>query len=190
MRDVLARAAEIQQATPSTPADLEAMIEAGLEVGIPHHAIERALRERLDLPTKPPVVGELTFATSADGKFYVAEVLEIADDGFRVRFLRGSEHTVSSDELRRCSFLPGERVMCPWPGWGPYLCTVVNYDAENRTVTLTDGWSKPRKFAISQVWLAPPKTSGQLRRRFYAALLGAAAAGATIGSIITALITK
>ena len=194
IRGVIARAEEIRRESldgDARRADLEAVIQAAEGVGIPRVAVERALRERLDLPRTPPAVGELTFAKSADGKYYVAEVLAVTRDDLRVRFLRGSEHTVALDEIRPCPFLPGERIVCAWPWWGPWTCTVLSYDASTRRVMVTDGWSETRVFPIEEVWLSAPRRSalgGRTRTRLYAALLGAGAAvGAILGAIATAL---
>ena len=193
LRDVLARAEEIERTTRRGSAwDVEraAVIGAGEEVGLSRRAIERALAERFNLPASPPVVGSLSWARSADGKFYVAEVLAVSDDSARVRFLRGGEHQLSLDELRPSAFMPGERVACDWPMWGPWTCTVLSYDAAKQRVKLSDGWGYTRSFPISQVWLAPAE-AGTGRRRLYIALLTAGAtAGAVIGSLITALLLR
>ena len=194
IRSVVARADEIQRRTQrghATSADLEAVIQAAEAVGIERSAVERALRERLHVPLAPPGVGELVFARSTDGKLYVAEVLASGDQDFRVRFLRGSEHTVALDDLRPCSLLPGEKVVVNWPWWGPWTCTVVSYDAAARTVSVTDGWSETHSFPISEIWLNAPRDAGaNSRARVYAALLGAGATiGAIVGSIVTALLT-
>ncbi len=193
LRDVLARAEEIERTTrrgSAWEAERAAVIGAGEEVGLSRQAIERALAERLNLPPSPPAVGGLSWARSADGKFYVAEVLSVSDESARVRFLRGSEHQLSLDALRPCAFMPGERVSCQWPMWGPWSCTVISYDAAKQRVKLSDGWGYTRTFPISQIWLAEPDTR-RGRRRLYATLLAAgAAAGAVIGSIITALLLR
>jgi len=108
-----------------------------------------------------------------------------------VRFLRGSEHELTLDELRPCAFLPGERVSCDWPMWGPWTCTVVSYDAAKQRVKLNDGWGYMKTFPVSEVWLAPPKPDGKTGAKVYATLLGAGAAvGAVIGAIVTALLTR
>jgi hypothetical protein len=194
IREVLARAQEIQSRTLPDATELEAVIQAAEQVGIPRGAVERALRERLNMPARAPVVGDLTFAKSADDKFYVAEVVSASDMDFRVRFLRGGEHIVSLDELRPCTLLPGERVVCPWPRWGPWTCTVLTFDAANQRVTVSDGWGEAHTFEIAQIWIAPPRrrtTDSRTRARVYATLIGAGAtAGAIIGSIITALILR
>ena len=195
LQDVLARAEEIQRSTrygASMDAEIRAVIGAAEEVGIARHAVERALREHLNLPLLPPRVGALVFAKSADGKFYVAEVLSVSPEDVRVRFLRGSEHSVTLDQLRSCSFIPGERIMCDWPWWGPWACTLVSYDAENQRVKLNDGWGYTKWFPVSEVWLPlpkPPATALGARRRLYLKFLGAGAGlGALVGSIITALV--
>lgn len=195
LRDVLERAEEIQRASRSEDdmhAELEAVIGAAQEVGLTRSAVERALRERLDLfPT--PDVGTLVFARSADGKFYVAEVLSISADDARVRFLRGSDHLVTRDELRPCSLIPGERVVCHWPWWGPWTCTVVAYDAAKQRIKLSDGAGSTKTFPLAEVWLAPARKADARRSsaRLQMTLLGAGAGlGAILGSIITALLMR
>ena len=197
LRDVLARAEEIQSESrrgPEMKAELEAVIGAAEEIGLPRTAVERALRERLDLPAPPPAVGALTFAKSAGGKFYVAEVLSISADSARVRFLRGTEHDVTLDELRPFSFIPGERVTCNWPWWGPWTCTVVSYHAASQYVELSDGWGSTEAFPIAEVWLTPPQKADvarRARRRVSITLIGAGAGlGALLGSIVTALLMR
>ncbi len=196
LRDVLARAEEIQRASRygvEMNAELEAVIGAAEEIGLARPAVERAIRERLDLSMTPPAVGTLTFAKSADDKFYVAEVLSISTEGVRVRFLRGSEHLLTLDQLRPCAFLPGERVVCDWPWWGPWTCTVVAYDAVKQRVKLSDGWGYTKTFRVAEVWLPPEKRAeaSWARTRVYATLIGAGAGlGALVGSIITALLMR
>jgi hypothetical protein len=195
LRDVLTRAEEIQRASrhdDEMSAELEAVIGAAEEVGLARPAVERAIRERFAL-TAPPKVGTQTFAKSADGNFYVAEVLSISTEGVRVRFLRGSEHLVTLDQLRPCAFIPGERIVCDWPWWGPWNCTVVSYDAVAQRVKVNDGSGYTKTFPIADVWLAPPRNTGasKARTRVYVTLIGAGAGlGALVGSIITALLMR
>lgn len=195
LRDVLARAEEIQRASrhdADTNVELETVLGAAEEMGLARTAVERALRERLAL-FAPPGVGALTFAKSADGNFYVAQVLSMSTEDARVRFLSGSEHFVTLDQLRPCAFVPGQRVSCNWPWWGPWTCSVIGYDAANRLVTLSDGWGSTETFPISAVWLAPPRdvTGSKARTRVYVTLIGAGAGlGALVGSIITALLMR
>ena len=195
LHQVLARAQEIQNTSlvgPAARADIEIVIQAAEEVGIPRAAVERALRERFGLPAQLPRAGELTFARSADGKFYVAEVLAAAPDEIRVRFLRGSEHTVTPDQLRPAAFLPGAKVQVHWPWWGPWTCSVISYDAAKATVKVSDGWGETKTFPVAEVWLNAPRAPavpGGGRARISARLIGAGAAiGTLIGGVITALL--
>jgi hypothetical protein len=195
LRDVLARAEEIQRSAGGSEmsAELEAVIGAAEEVGLPRTAVERALKERLNLPLSPPAIGSLVFARSADDKYYVAEVLSSAGEGTRVRFLRGSEHVVAPGDLRPSAFLPGEKIVCDWPAWGAWTCTVVSYDPARQRVEVSDGWSETKSFPISEVWLAPRKkhVGPGARKRIYAALVGTGVAiGAALGSILTALLMR
>ena len=195
LRDVLARAEEIQRESrygDELSVDLETVIGAAEEMGLTRPVVERALRERLAL-SAPPRVGELTFAQSEDGKFYVARVLSLSEEGADVRFLSGSEHYAPLDQLRRCAFMPGEKITVDWPWWGTWTCTVVGYDAGRQLVTLSDGWGSTETFPISEVWLNPARDArpGKARRRVYLTLLGAGAGlGALIGSIVTAVLMR
>ena len=194
LQDVLSRAEEIQRTVrhgPEWNSEVAAVISAAEEVGFSRRAVERALSERLNLPVRP-MVGNLTWAKSADGKSYVAEVLSASDDGAQVRFLGGGEHHLTLDQLRPCAFIPGERVFVNWPWWGPWPCKVVAYDAHKQRVKLNDGWGYTRTFPISEIWLAPDKAKPvAARKRVYATLLGVGAgAGAIIGSLITALLLR
>lgn len=188
IRAIVARAEALQHMSSLPSGDAEALVRAGEELGISRSAMQRAVRERLGSPLTP-ATDELVFARSADDKFYAAKVLGPAEDGYRVRFLRGGERLVGADELRECSFLPGDRVTCSWPGWGTWTGTVVSYDSENRSVMISDGWGEMAAFAVRDVWLAPRSAERQRRKRIYAALLaGGAAAGAAVGALITALV--
>jgi hypothetical protein len=195
LRDVLARAEEIQRTDRSGDewnAEVAAVVGAAEEVGLSRQAVERALNERLKLFAAPPVAGTLVWAQSADGKFYVAEVVSTSNEGARVRYLRGAEHQVTIDQLRPCAFIPGERVTCHWPWWGPWTCTVMSYDRAKQRVKLSDGWGDSKNFSVSEVWLAPPKArSAAGRTRVYLTLMGVGASiGALIGSIVTALVVR
>jgi hypothetical protein len=197
LRDVLERAEQIQFASRSRnelSAEVEGLIEAAAAVGLTRSAVERALRERLDLSMTPPAVGEMIFAQSADQKYYVAEVLSSSPESVDVRFLRGGQHTVTLDQIRPCSFLPGQRVTVNWPWWGPWTCTVVSYDAKGQWVNLSDGWGETRIFPVAEVWQNPKRSlpnMGSARARIYAKLIGAGVGvGAFVGSAVTVWLMK
>jgi hypothetical protein len=192
LRDVLARAQEIQHGLRSgtTRTELERIISAGEEVGISRAAMEGALRERLGIPLTPPAVGSLVFAQSANQKRYVAEVLEVDPDTVRVKFLRGSEHIVGADQVQPCSLIPGAKVMCEWPWWGPWRCTVIGYDPNRQRVKVSDGWGDTRSFPVAEIWMAPrgEEDPARIRKRIYskvaAGLLLAGVLGALVGRLL------
>ncbi len=190
VRRVLARAEEIGDAQlPSAiNAEIDAVVEAGMAVGLPRAALERALREELNLPARSPVTGDLVFARSTDERYYAAEVLSVAREELPVRFLRGGEHSVTPDEVRPCRFLPGERVVVNWPWWGEWTCTVESHDAERQEVTVSDGWDSSKAFPIAEVWLARRKKSVSFGggRDVRPILMRVAGLGAT--SLVTAFV--
>lgn len=195
LRDVLARAEELDRAARDQVErkhELAAVIGAAEEAGFSRQAVERALSERLNLPAKPVAAGDLAWARSTDGRYYVAEVLATSEESIQVKFLRGSEQRLPPDELRPCAFSPGMRVTCDWPMWGTWTCTVVSYDAARQRVRLSDGWGYTESFPVSEVWLPVANTDARsAKRRLYATLLGVgAAAGALIGAIITAAVLR
>lgn len=191
LREVLARAEEIQRGSRTVDrvrAEMEVVIGAGEAVGLSRPAIERALRERFDLAGTPRAPGSLVFAQSADGKYYVAEVLSATSDSVRVRFLRGSEHTVTPDQVRPCAFLPGERVVANWPWWGPWTCSVISYDAAKQKVKVSDGWGDTKSFPISEVWQSG-RTAWSGRLRIAATWLSVGVGlGAVLGATLMRLI--
>jgi hypothetical protein len=66
---------------------------------------------------------------------------------------------------------------------------VISYDADNRALTVSDGWAETAVFAVRDVWLVPRSAERQRRKRIYAALLiGGAAVGAAVGAVITAIV--
>jgi hypothetical protein len=196
---VLARAEEIQRGSltdGAMRAEVEAVIGAAEEIGLSRSAVERALRERLNLSLTPPAPGALVFARSADDKFYAAEVLSTSADGARVRFVRGSEHDVALDQLRPCALIPGENVIVNWPWWGPWTCKVVSFDEEKRRVKLDDRSGSTKTFPLAEIWLPPQPRQGEevgrpARARMYLTWLGiGVGVGALIGSVATALMLR
>jgi hypothetical protein len=192
LREVLERAEEIERTSrrgSEWSAEVAAIVHAGEQVGISRSAVERALTERYDLTVAGPSVGGLAWVRSADDKYYVAEVLEVGERDVRVRFLRGTEHVVTLDQLRPCALIPGERVVVDWPWWGTWTCSVVAYDHKKQRVKLNDGWGYTRTFPVSEIWLAPPKQLNTSRRRVYVAVATAsAAAGGVIGALLALLL--
>lgn len=195
LREVLARAEEIDRmarAGEDWNAEVSAVVRAAEEVGFSRGSVERALSEHGTLPVAPPTPGTLAWASTPDGKSYVAEVVSTSDTGAKVHFLRGSDHDVAFDHLLPLSLLPGERVVVDWPWWGPWTCTVISYDQAQKVVKLSDGSGSTKTFSLADIWLAPRKTAAsKARSRAYGILLGAGlAVGAAIGSAVTAILLR
>ena len=193
LRDVLIRAEEIERGARTADtmqAEFEAVIGAGEAVGLSRVAVERALRERVELVTTPPAIGSLVFARSADGKFYVAEVISGDQSDIRVRYLRGSEHTVALDQLRPCALLPGEKVMVNWPWWGPWNCTTVSYDSAKQKVKLTDGWGYTKAFPLSEIWQSGKKAWSERFRIAATWMSVGIGLGALVGTSLTFLFLR
>ena len=195
LRDVLQRAEEIQRTTRRgdlLQGEIAAVVEAGEGIGLTRAAVERALREHLDL-APAPAVGDRVFAKSADGKFHIADVVSISGDDIRVSFVRGGEQVVTADEVKPCSFVPGQRVMYHWPWWGPWSCEVISYHAPTGFLMLSDRWGSTTTCRAEDVWLEPKKQTSVLtsRNRAYATLVSlSVGVGAIVGSIITALLMR
>ncbi len=194
IREVLARAEEIHArgGGSASSMDSEAVLRAAEEAGLPREAVEQALRERLDLLEAPPNSGDLVFAKSSDGRYYVAEVVDSTERSIRVRFLKGGEHARAGSDLRPCRFLPGGRITVPWPGWGWWGCTIVSYDATKRKVKVYDGWSAEKTFPISEVRLDPSRRRGAMSRaKAYLWLAGVSLlAGGALGGLATWLLMR
>lgn len=189
-RQVLARAEAIQARSGSgtTPmVSVGAILGAAEEAGLSREAVEQALRERATLVPETPKSGDLAYARSVDGREYVAEVLEADRDWLRVRFLNGGEQSVRSDQVRPASFPPGERVTCPWPGWGWWPCTVLSYDRDRRSVRVTDNWGANKTFALSDIRIDPPRARRAFGRTRL--VLTVLAVGAATGGLLGALTT-
>jgi len=183
IREIIARAEELQQSGSTPGMEAETLIRVGEDVGISRHAMQRALKERLESHFQP-VVGDLVFASSTDGRFYAAEVLAQGEHTHTVRFLQGGERKVASDGLQPPPLLPGDRVMCPWPGWGDAPGTVVSYNSEEQNITVSDGWHQTQ-VPVRNVWVASPSLARDRRGRIYAAIF---VAGVAVGSAIGAMI--
>jgi hypothetical protein len=191
LRDVLARAEEIQRAA-DTDAELQAVVRAAEELGLQREAVERAIQERFGHPAEPPKSGDLVFAQSNNERFYAAEVVESGHDRVRVRFLNGSEHTVPPSAIKPLNLLPGDRIVCQWPWWGAWTSTVVSYNSAKRRVRVDDGWGGAETFPLSEIWLNPPKSKkAGGRARVYLFLVGISfALGGIVGTALTLLLSR
>lgn len=113
LNQVLRRAQEISEQSSlmfEPHPEIEQYVKAAEEVGISRDATMQALRERLDLPSRAFKVGEMVFARSKDGRYYVAKVIEVDGSRIKVQFLSGSDHECHVTDLRLFSLTPGQRV--------------------------------------------------------------------------------
>jgi hypothetical protein len=193
LRAVLERAEEIQRTSrhgEAWNAEVAAVISAGEGVGLSRESVQRAIAERVGVPVEPPAVGALVWARSADGQYYLAEVVASNDAEAHVRFLRGGEHRLALDGVRVASFLPGEKLLVDWPMWGAAECVVVAYDAAQQTLQLADSWGYIKTFHIAEVWRVPPRAVAHRRPSHAWIIVGSATAGALLGTIATALLLR
>lgn len=192
IREVLARAGEIHHSEQSGM-EVEAILAAAEEAGLPREAVLQALQERLVTSLEVPKVGDRVFAESADRKRYVADVLEVLEgQRLRVRFLRGGERLVGLHDTQPFTLLPGQRVHCPWPAWGYWPSTVVSYDAEEGSLRASDNCGTDHTFRIEEVRIHPPsKRVPMPRLRFFLTSLGLGLAlGGAAGALVTWLLMR
>lgn len=194
LREVLARAEEIhrQSSGGAVQTDIDAILAAAEEAGLPREAVNQALQERFGVAARPPAVGERVFARSTDGKFYLARVVSLDSALAHVRFAQGTDHRIPLSDLRPFSVMPGQKLVCPWPFWGAWTCEVISFNAETDTVRVSDGWGSEQTFPISEVSLPKDKPSGpnELRHRIAVYALTAAASGGAIGAVLTWLLMR
>jgi hypothetical protein len=136
----------------SPEAEYDAYLHAAEEMGIPREAMLQAIRERRVIPGETLEVGQRVFAPSADGFWYVAELLSLTEHTAKVRFLEGGEHTCATSDVRPLSLIPGRKLQGDIKGWGWYGCLVVRHDpAKDRVEVIHDDW------APSKEWLTMRK---------------------------------
>lgn len=191
LRLLLARAEEIETARKSElrlDQELESVVSAASEAGLSRESVLLALQEQ-QARERPPEVGELVFAESADGRSYVAKVVGFDMGRVDVQFLKGSERRLDLSQVKRLELSPGSRVEVPWPGWGWWNSEVVSYNAEAMTVTATDGMSK-HSFPVAEIRLKSPATASQERIRALWTNAAFLLAGTGLGIVIMRAILR
>lgn len=197
VHEVIIRAGEIErrmQAGMDESSDLENVLAAAQEAGLSRDAVLQAIHEHLDLVGAPPKLGDLVFAKSTDGKFYASEIVDLSRTSPRVRFLNGSEASINADDIRPLVMSPGTKVICKWPSWGDWTCTVIRYDASAASVRVSDGWGSEKTFPLAEVQLETkqfePKKPGQAKQVALQAALALAAGAGIAGSVLTWLLLR
>ncbi|MEZ0324804.1 MAG: hypothetical protein ACAH95_02780 [Fimbriimonas sp.] len=181
LRDVLERAEELQHG--DTTNTYAAVIEAAKEAGLSEDNVTKALQERLGLLGSPPAAGELIFAKGTQNRFFAAEVIEQGEHSYRVRFLNGGEHSVRFEDLRPLNLFPGEQLVCPWPDWGWWTCSLVRYDPEKRKVRVSDNFGTEKTFDLSEVFRADPSQPFKMKLNWL--MVGLSLGSGVIGSLLT-----
>ena len=188
---VLLRADQIQRAAVrgAEEAEIQRFVERAEAAGYSKEAVLQALRERFGVAAAPIAPGDRVFAKSSDNKYHIATVVSRGRGDMRVRYLRGGEQVVPSDEVRPFALVPGERVNVHWPNWGSWSCEVLAYDEATGTARLSDRWGSEKTFPISEIWVEPPSLSGSGFGSFlfWSAVFGG---GAVIGGIVTSIISR
>lgn len=190
VNEVIQRAAEIDhqlQHRLTSEDDVQRLIATAEEAGLSREAVLQALSEQVGMVGEPPKVGELVFALSADKKMYVAKVLEVTETALRVEFLNGGSASISNKDVRPFSITPGSKVICRWPDWGDWTCTVVRIDMETQRVRVTDGWGSERTVPLAEVKVDPQKSA--LAQRLEGLTTTMKLTYATGGGLIGALVT-
>ena len=191
----LRRAIEIaRQETPAQVAtsedELELYLQASEEAGIPRAATLQALRERLLVPIESFQPGDLAFAPSTDGRFYVAKVIRTDERGAIVRFDKGGELPVALSELRPLGLVPGRQLQFYkdhqwWNG------AVNTYDAANKQLVLSAvAYGTVKKIKLSDIRLVPetPTNGDALRAQLVRAWVIAGSVGVAAGWLLHMLI--
>ncbi len=193
LKSVLTRAEEIQASSALSPSEdtVSMIVKAATEAGLSEDAVMQAIRERVGVVTETLNPGSLVFAKSADGYFYVAEVVSVGSNSVKVRFMAGAESTLSNSDLKPLQLTPGQKVFCPWQDWGWWNCVVVRYDSVEREVEVSDGWSPTTiRFSLSSIRLAKADVNAEIPFMVRVKWWGAMLAGGAIGGAITWLFMR
>jgi hypothetical protein len=187
IKSVLARAEEIQSqgGLHADHEEIDTVVRAATEAGLSEQAVLQALRERLSIVPGDLELGQRVYAKSSDGFFYPATIEKIDAASVKVNFLGGGYANLSKLDLRPMTLMPGQKIMCPWPDWGWWNCTLVSYNSKTDEVEVTDGWSETNTFPLTSTRLSKtdgmPKADLTAKITWWAAMIG----GGVIGSAIT-----
>ncbi|MCC6443573.1 MAG: hypothetical protein IT210_08995 [Armatimonadetes bacterium] len=194
LQDILRRAQEIDLRRfqgAEMPGDAEALLRAAEAAGISREAVEQSLREHFGMPLEDIKPGERVFAKSADGAFYIADVLEVMENRARVRFLTGGDHALPLTDLRVFSILPGQKLQCYWAGWGWCTVRVERFDPEKGMVRVSDGlgYEKTLDLTLIRIRAEKSRSSRSLAVLITRTAIGSALFGGFLGAILIRLLS-
>jgi hypothetical protein len=160
LQETLARARQLSRVVHGTDSEtaMEPYLRAGEEVGIPREALKQALSERLALTTPEFSVGDMVFAPSVDGHWYAAQILTLDGGRATVRFLKGSEHTCATADLRALALIPGRVLQVDWKDWGWCNAKVINHEPHTGK-TEAEHFGERKKFTTDQLRLHPKQAN-------------------------------
>ena len=164
--------------------EIEQLLSAAEETGLPRDAVMQALRERIVVDTRPVELGSLVFAKSADGCSYPARVTMNDDSIVHVEFLSGASATLVKDDVRAFTALPGQILNCPWPHFGWWDCRVLSFDVKREMVHVSDGWGSEHWFFIKDVRVKPDPGPVKAKIRQWGNLIAVSIASGVLGAIL------
>lgn len=183
---VLRRAHEIES---SGQGGIEDYIAAAEEAGISREATMLALKERLGQPMAPPDSGQMVFAKSADGHFYVATVSGTEGALISVRFVNGSDAKVPVADIRDFSVTPGKKLSIHSSGmW--FDGEVIRFNPESRSVTM-NLWGSEETVNLEKVRLRKPNALELDKNlNLWTNRIGWFVMGSGVGALILWLLTR
>ena len=191
LNEVVRRAQEIQDQTHlmlEPHPDLEQYVQAAEEAGIDRDATMQALRERLSFAAELFREGELVFAKSADGFYYVAKLLEIEGRKTKVQFVTGSDHHCDAADLRLFSLTPGQKISYHDKGSGMWWeGRLERFNRDSKSVTVNQ-WGDEQTLPLEKIRL--PRDVQVLPMSYQAKLWAVGIASALSGGVIGALLLK
>lgn len=185
VREVLTRAEQIHLGEDLSA---DSILKAAEESGLPREAIEQALRERFEHLEAPPQVGDIVFARSGDGNYYIAKVQKAEGDRVGVEFLAGGRKELRLEDLIAASFTPGQRFTVDWPGWGWAAGRLLSYNAKSQKVTM-QGWAEQKTLPLKSIRLDGNR-AGSTRGQAMAIWIGGMISGGVLGAVLTWLLMR
>ena len=133
--------------------EMEQYVRVAEEMGVPREAMEQALKERFAFLEEKLDTGQIVFAKSGDGHFYLAKVKSAAEGRAQIKFMNGSDAVVGVHELQRATFTPGTQMDFYTKQYGMYIrgtCEAFNETAQ--TISLR-AWGEMHSVPLDKVRL-------------------------------------
>ncbi|MBI1756624.1 MAG: hypothetical protein HYR64_05905 [Fimbriimonas ginsengisoli] len=166
--------------------EVDALIQAGDEVGIKRESVLQALRERISVVDEPLKLKDIAFARLLDGIYHLGTVTGLEGDVVEVKFKNSAAASVQASAIRRFRGLPNEQVYCEWPYRGWTQCGIERYDPKDKMVDLSGPGGKTKWFALDELRLydQPPVHAGWVSPAPYWHLYVAVSIGSAIAGVL------